>query len=106
MLSAEQQRKIIDSLVQVYKPLFIYLFGSHAWGIPDEQSDVDLMVVVSESNEKSYKRPILGYRALRQAGFAKDILVYTQQEFMDRVEHPSTLCHKIYKDGMLLYGSR
>jgi Polymerase beta, Nucleotidyltransferase len=34
----------------------IYLFGSHAWGTPHDDSDVDIMVIVSESSEPPIKR--------------------------------------------------
>ena len=30
---------IVDRLVDVYHPLRIYLFGSHAWGTPSDESD-------------------------------------------------------------------
>ncbi len=30
----------------------IYLFGSYAWGNPDDESDLDLLVIMKASDEK------------------------------------------------------
>ena len=37
---------IVDRLVDVSRPLRIYLFGSYAWGTPTVDSDYDLCVIV------------------------------------------------------------
>ncbi len=42
------EKKVIDEvknrLVNTYNPIAIYLFGSYAWGIPTEDSDLDLLI--------------------------------------------------------------
>ena len=65
-------------LIEAYNPVAIYLFGSYAWGSPTEESDLDLLIVVDESDEKSYKRPIVGYRALRGLDISKDLIIKTK----------------------------
>ena len=92
-------------LVKTYNPLAIYLFGSYAWGSPTEESDVDLLVIVKESNERRWKRPIAGSLALWGMGVPKDLLVYTKTEFDRALEHPSTLARKVYEEGKVLYAS-
>ena len=37
--------KAVERLKAEFQPEEIYLFGSHAWGTPTEDSDVDLMVI-------------------------------------------------------------
>ncbi len=49
--------EMVRRLVAEFQPEKIILFGSHAWGEPTEDSDIDLFVIVSESNE----RPIRSY---------------------------------------------
>ena len=49
---------ILERLVDIYDPEVIYLFGSLAWSNPDENSDLDILIIIEESNEKIYKRPI------------------------------------------------
>ena len=90
-------------LVEVYDPIAIYVFGSYAWGNPTEDSDLDLLVVVDESNEKSYKRPVAGYRAMRGLDISKDLIIQTKKEFESASNNITTLGYKIKKDGELIY---
>ena len=46
----------VKRLKKEFQPVEIYLFGSHAWGMPHDNSDVDIMVIVSESSEPPIKR--------------------------------------------------
>ena len=85
-----------------YNPLSLYIFGSYAWGTPNKDSDLDLLVVVDHSNEKPYKRAIKGIRALRGMGIAKDILVYTKEEFNALSKDVSSLLYKVEKEGIRL----
>ena len=92
-----------NRLIKAYGPKELYLFGSYAWGKPDEQSDLDMLVVVDKSDEKPYKRSIKGIEALMGLKIAKDILVYTKEEFDGLASYVSTLCYKIKKEGIKLY---
>ena len=103
MVAADIIETAKNRLVKVYAPREIYLFGSFAWGKPDEQSDLDLLVVVNESDEKPYKRAIKGIESLRGLKIAKDIIVYTKEEFEKLCGDISTLCYKIRKEGIKLY---
>ena len=85
-----------------YNPLSLYVFGSYAWGTPNKDSDLDLVVVVDHSDEKPYKRAIKGIRALRGMGIAKDILVYTKEEFNTLSKDVSSLLYKVEKEGIRL----
>ncbi len=66
-------------------------------------SILDLLIVVDESDEKSYKRPVSGYRALRGLCIAKDLIVKTKKEFDDSSSNVMTLVYKIKHDGELIY---
>ena len=90
-------------LVNAYQPTAIYLFGSRAWGDPDEDSDFDLLIIVPDSRESPSERSFLGYRALRGLGIPKDILVYTKKEFEEIGRHPTSLCHRVKQEGLKLY---
>lgn len=103
MVTAEMLEEVKRRLVGAYDPLAIYLFGSYAWGHPTEDSDLDLLVVVEHSEEKTYRRPSSGQRALFGMGIAKDLMVYTKDEFDRSVRDETTLCYKIEKEGALLY---
>lgn len=103
MIQKETIEEVKNRLVKVYDPVAIYLFGSYAWGSPTEDSDLDLLVVVKESDEKSYERPRVGHRALFGLCISKDLIVYTKQEFEKCSKDVTSLCYKIEKDGELLY---
>jgi len=49
MIDYEIIEKVKNKLVTTYSPLEIYFFGSYAYGTPDEESDLDLLIVVSEA---------------------------------------------------------
>lgn len=95
--------EVRNRLVKTYDPLAIYLFGSYAWGTPDEDSDLDLLVIVEKSEEKTFRRPVSGHRALFGLCISKDLLVYTKEEFDRYRANVTTLCHKIDISGKLLY---
>lgn len=103
MTNAEIIDTVKTRLVETYKPKVIYLFGSFAWGKPDRQSDLDLIVVVDSSDEHHHKRGIKGSRSLRGLNIAKDILVYTREEFNELSSDVSSLCYKVKNEGIKLY---
>jgi uncharacterized protein len=103
MISKETIDEVKNRLIKTYAPVAIYLFGSYAWGTPTEDSDLDLLIVVDKSDEKSYRRPIPGQRALFGLGISKDMIIYTKDEFEKYSNDITTLCYKIKKDGELLY---
>ena len=94
---------VVNRLVKAYKPNSIYLFGSLAWGDPHEESDLDLLIIVDQSEEKIYKRPIVGIKALRGLKIAKDIIVYTKDEFNNLISNEASLFYKIKREGIKLY---
>jgi predicted nucleotidyltransferase len=103
MISEETLEDVKNRLVKAYSPIAIYLFGSYAWGTPTEESDLDLLIVVDKSDEKSYKRPLVGYDALFGMNIAKDIIVYTKKEFDEASTNKTTFCFKIKNNGKLIY---
>ncbi|MBI5745580.1 MAG: nucleotidyltransferase domain-containing protein [Nitrospirae bacterium] len=103
MVRSEIIEIVKNRLIKAYNPRELYLFGSFAWGNPDEQSDLDMLVIVDKSDEKPYKRAINGIEALMGLRIAKDILVYTKDEFDKLSADVSTLCYKIKKEGIKLY---
>ena len=93
-----------QKLVAEFHPEQIWLFGSHAWGTPTEDSDVDLMVIVPSSDERSIKRMQRAHSCFRGIGFAKDVLVPTRAQ-VDRYKHlRASLFHQVLAKGRKLYG--
>jgi len=94
----------VERLKAEFQPEEIYLFGSHAWGTPTEDSDVDLMVIVPSSEERPIRRMQRAHLCLRGMGFAKDVLVPTRAQ-VDRYKHlRASLFNQVLSKGRKLYG--
>ena len=70
---------------------------------PTPDSDLDLLIVIDKSDEKSYTRPVAGHKVLADLDISKDIIVYTQEEFEELSHKKSTLAFKIKKEGNKIY---
>ena len=103
-ISKAKIQRTVKRLAETYHPVAIYLFGSYAWGKPNEDSDVDLMIVVSDDTlvDWDFKRSIK--KVLWDIyDFPMDIAINKNSNFMRQAEHPSTLQFKITKEGKKLY---
>lgn len=96
--------KMTQRLVDEFQPEKIILFGSHAWGVPDEDSDLGLLVIVSKSNLRPTQRATRAYRCLRGLMAPKDILVKTHAEVEKEVQIHASLVSEILERGKVLYG--
>ena len=103
MIENEIIHEVVHRLVNIYHPLEIYLFGSYAWGRPTNDSDLDLLVVVEESNQKRYERPVAGLLSLFGLNISKDLIVSTNEEFNKSLNDKSSLYFKIKQQGKRLY---
>ena len=102
-LSTQFLNEITHRLVTALEPEQIFLFGSYAYGEPTEDSDVDLLVIISKSDEPRYRRARHAYKALRGIGIPKDILVMTRSEVELKASVANSLVNQIIRQGKLLY---
>ncbi len=98
--------EITRRLVDAFHPEQIFLFGSYAWGMPSEGSDLDLFVVVDESDLRPAKRAMQAYHCLRDIGIAKDVLVRTRAEAEKYRHIHASLESLIFEKGKILYERR
>lgn len=102
-LSPGLLREITKRLVEEFRPEQIFLFGSHAWGKPGPDSDLDLLVIVSTSTLSPSRRAVLAHRCLQGLNVPKDVLVRTRAE-VERFRHvPASLEHQVLNRGTILY---
>jgi predicted nucleotidyltransferase len=90
-------------LVEEFQPVQVILFGSYAWGAPDRYSDVDLMVIVDDSELSDYERALQAHGCLSDMDVPKDVIVKTRAEFDFFRQVRASLEHKIQKQGKVLY---
>lgn len=105
-ISSVIRKEVIRRLVDEFQPETIYLFGSHAWGKPSEDSDLDLLVIVPTSRENPIKRAVRAQRSLLGVKVAVDVLVKTRKEFQRYATVKASLEGQISREGKLLYGRK
>jgi predicted nucleotidyltransferase len=94
----------VNRIASAMHPEKIYLFGSHAWGVPTVDSDIDLFVIVRESDQPAYKRSREAYRSLRGIREPLEVIVRTVMEVEKSKTVASSLIKKVLEQGKLLYG--
>jgi predicted nucleotidyltransferase len=97
--------EIVRRLVEAFRPLKIYLFGSMARGDFDQDSDYDLMVIVPDEAPPKRKDSGLAYEVLWGTGTAADVIVWTQTLFEKRKHVVSSLPATVQREGKLVYGT-
>jgi predicted nucleotidyltransferase len=102
-ISAPLLGEITHRLVDEFQPEEIILFGSQAWGKPGEDSDLDLLVIISHSDLSPARRAMSAHQCLQGLNVPKDILVRTRAE-VERFRHvQASLEHQIFERGIVLY---
>ncbi len=104
----EQLKKIISKL----NPYMILLFGSYAYGKPDEDSDIDLLVVtqdnfIPKNFEEKHKIYLEISRKIRhiKMEIAVDLIVQTLPMYKKFIKQDSSFAHEITTKGKILYES-
>ena len=98
-------RKITDQITKKYKPEKIILYGSHAWGKPSRDSDIDLFII-KDTKKDILERSREVYQIIFDEGEAVDILVYTPDQFRKRDELGDPFIQKLVKSGKTLYAAK
>jgi predicted nucleotidyltransferase len=102
MLTQQILDEISRRIAADLHPEQIILFGSHAWGNPTEDSDVDLLVILSDSDETPHRRAVRAHRALRGLSIPCDILVRSQAEIQRVNPVRSSLLFRALTEGRRL----
>jgi len=99
---ATELPRAVERIVNALHPEKIILFGSHAYGTPTWDSDVDLLVVM-ETNASRNERHWAVAQHLIPRVFALDLLVRTPQEVKASLEKGDFFLREIMTNGRVLY---
>jgi uncharacterized protein len=83
----KQVKEMAAFIKERFKAKDVILFGSYAYGKPDRDSDVDLMVILRALRGKSYKKATeirLALDTRFDINFPMDMLVRTNEQFKDK----------------------
>ena len=84
----------------------IYLFGSHAYGMPHRDSDLDIYVVIPDSGADDFvelSADIRG-RLYKKKTRSMDLLIGKSSVFAQRRQAPATIEREVAQKGVRLYG--
>jgi predicted nucleotidyltransferase len=93
-----------DAIVQEFQPLKVILFGSHAYGTPTEDSDVDLLIVMDVPESATRQKAVEIRRRIPRHS-RMDLLVRSPEEIAYRLAHNDWFMQEIIDRGQVLYES-
>jgi predicted nucleotidyltransferase len=93
-------RRYARQIAERFQPDKIILFGSHAYGTPHADSDVDLLVIMPAYNQHAQAVRI---RAACPAPFPMDLLVRTPKNLNWRLGEGESFHTEIVTKGKILY---
>jgi predicted nucleotidyltransferase len=105
-LSPDLLDEIVGRLTRALHPTMIYLFGSHAHGNADRQSDVDLLVVVPDTDVSHRELARCGRRSLWGMQIPFDLIVCSTSEIEKWSPVRCNLIHTVVQKGQLIYEAR
>jgi predicted nucleotidyltransferase len=103
MIDSQDIDKIVNLIITNVNPDKIILFGSYAYGDPNEDSDLDLLVI-KDMKEEKYKRGREIRKYLRGTKVPMDLLVYTNQEIEKLTNDKNAFISHILEKGRVLHG--
>ena len=104
-LSTELLDEITKRLAESIHPERIYLFGSHAAGNPDDDSDVDLLAVVRDTDKSTREITIEGRKSLWDLQIPLDLIVCTESQFNRYGQVKNTIMNEALCEGRIVYGT-
>ena len=103
MVEASQIKSLSEAIAREFQPHRIFLFGSYAYGQPNENSDVDLLIVMPLDVKPS--RKALEILNKIRPDFPVDLLVRTPEQVESRAANNDWFMLEILHKGNKLYES-
>lgn len=104
MIDANTLNSAVQALVQAApQAAQIVLFGSHARGDANEDSDLDFLVIENVIENRA-REMIRLRRALRPLRLHADVLVYSRDEVNRWGEQPGTALYWALREGRVVHG--
>lgn len=92
---------LCEQIVRAVHPQKIILFGSYAYGQPNEDSDIDLLVVMPVEGHPAYKAAEIRMKV--ETPMALDLLVRTPEFVAERVKQDDWFMREVTEQGKIIY---
>lgn len=103
MTKSEAIAIMTERIASAFHPEKIILFGSCARGDAQLESDIDLLVVMSECKNRR-ATTVSMMKSVSDLPVSKDIVVTTAKELETRGKLASTVLYPAVREGKVLYG--
>src|SRR5437763_1319533 len=97
MVEKSSIMEVAERIARDFHPQRIILFGSHAYGNPTTDSDVDLLVILPFEGKAVYKAAEI--RSKVAPRFAMDLLVRTPEQVEQRLAQSDYFMAEIVRKG-------
>ena len=101
MIERNKIQNFVDEVVRQFRPKRVVLFGSYAYGQPNEDSDVDLLVIMPHKEHSAVQAAEILKRI--RAGFPLDLIVRSPQTIRKRLRMDDFFITEILGQGETLY---
>ena len=101
MVQFSDIKELTEKIQREFKPEKIILFGSHAWGNPGDDSDVDLLVILSYQGKPW--RTASAIRERLQVRFPLDIMVRNAEQVQARLALNDSFLTDVMTRGKVVY---
>jgi predicted nucleotidyltransferase len=97
----DQIHDLVRQIVERFRPQKVILFGSYSDGTPDQDSDVDLLVVMDTDEPPLHAAARIA--AVIEHPFPIDVLVFRPSDFKESLERKSAFATAVMTKGTVLY---
>ena len=105
MIDERKLQDAVQRIVTAAQPSRIILFGSYGRGDADAGSDLDLMVI-ERNVDNRYEEMIRLRKAVGQVGTGVDVLVYSEVEVEERKDWCTSPIYWALREGRTLYAAQ
>jgi uncharacterized protein len=102
MIDSDKINEVVSKIALRFNPYKIILFGSYANGTPNNESDLD-MIVIQDSDLSMHKRGQDIRLSLIGTMIPMDILIYTKSEFDEESRNDFSFLSTALKNSKIVY---
>jgi predicted nucleotidyltransferase len=103
MIQTRDIKKWCERVACEFRPERIILFGSYAGGVPTEDSDVDVLVVMALARGRRDVQQAAAIRKRVPAPFPMDVIVRSPRQIARRVALGDGFITSVLRSGQMMY---